>query len=45
MDTLLILRHGAMNHSRFTTPQDVRSGLSGAVAAILEQARVGAGAP
>ncbi|MFJ2809051.1 TetR/AcrR family transcriptional regulator [Kitasatospora sp. NPDC087271] len=44
-DTLLILRHGAMNHSRFTTPQAARSALSGAVSAVLEQARAGAGAP
>ncbi|MFD4910586.1 TetR/AcrR family transcriptional regulator, partial [Kitasatospora purpeofusca] len=37
-DTLLILRHGAMNHSRFTDPEKVREALSAAVAAVLSQA-------
>ncbi|GAB2727236.1 TetR/AcrR family transcriptional regulator [Kitasatospora kifunensis] len=41
-DTLLILRHGAMNHSRFAAPQTVRSALFAAVAAVLDQAGPGA---
>ncbi|MFF7635188.1 TetR/AcrR family transcriptional regulator [Kitasatospora sp. NPDC008050] len=48
-DTLLILRHGAMNHSRFATPRAARSALLAAVATVLDQcpsgARTGAGAP
>ncbi|MFJ2862963.1 hypothetical protein [Kitasatospora sp. NPDC087314] len=34
-DTLLILRHGAMNQSRFTAPEAVRTAPADAVAALL----------
>ncbi|MFD7598832.1 TetR/AcrR family transcriptional regulator [Kitasatospora sp. NPDC059812] len=34
-DTLLILRHGAMNQSRFTAPAAVREALAAAVDAVL----------
>ncbi|WP_329575816.1 TetR/AcrR family transcriptional regulator [Kitasatospora sp. NBC_01250] len=44
-DTLLILRHGAMNQSRFAPPRRVRSALAGAVATVLGGAGPGAGAP
>ncbi|GAB2725151.1 TetR/AcrR family transcriptional regulator [Kitasatospora kifunensis] len=44
-DTLLILRHGAMNHSRFATPRAARAALCGAVTTVLDQAGAGARAP